>query len=95
MAGDEVPPSPPPKIDTNSPFFLGTQDRPGDFITPARFIGENYDEWAAEIETALQARRKFCFLDGTITQPIPPCTQADWITIHAMLVAWLINTISP
>lgn len=91
--GKETPP--PLKIDTNSPFFLGPQDRPGDFITPARFNGENYDDWAGEIETALLARRKFGFLDGTILAPIPPCTQADWTTIHAMLVSWIMNTIAP
>lgn len=95
MAGDETPPPPPPKIDPTSPFFLGPQDRPGDFITPARFNGENYDDWAGEIETALQARRKLGFLDGTITAPIPPCTQADWLTIHTMLVSWITNTIAP
>lgn len=95
MADDEKLPLPPPKLDANSPFFLGPQDRPGDFITPARFNGENYDDWAGEIETALQARRKFGFFDGTITKPIPPCTQADWVTIHAMLVSWITNTIAP
>ncbi|KAL6565862.1 hypothetical protein OROHE_004917 [Orobanche hederae] len=94
MSGDNTPP-PTPKIEINSPFFLGPQDRPGDFITPARFNGENYDEWAGEIETALQARRKFGFLDGTITSPEPPCTQSDWTTIHAMLVSWIMNTIAP
>ncbi|KAL6576051.1 hypothetical protein OROHE_000522 [Orobanche hederae] len=94
MSGDNTPP-PTPKIEINSPFFLGPQDRPGDFITPARFNGANYDEWAGEIETALQARRKFGFLDGTITSPEPPCTQSDWTTIHAMLVSWIMNTIAP
>ncbi|XP_021757222.1 uncharacterized protein LOC110722253 [Chenopodium quinoa] len=37
MAGDDTPPPPPPqKIETNSPFYLGAHDRPGDFITPIR-----------------------------------------------------------
>ncbi|KAL5706931.1 hypothetical protein ACHQM5_025037 [Ranunculus cassubicifolius] len=89
------PPSKPEKLDISSPFYLGPQDRPGDFITPSRFNGENYDDWAGEIETALQARRKFGFLDGTITSPSPPCTQSDWLTIHAMLVSWIMNTIVP
>ncbi|XP_062104448.1 uncharacterized protein LOC133815651 [Humulus lupulus] len=98
VAGTDAPSHPPQKtdkIEINSPFFLGPQDRPGDFITLARFTGENYDDWAGEIETALQARRKFGFLDGTITSPEPPCTQADWLTIHAMLISWIMNTITP
>lgn len=97
MAGsdDGTPPPSSTKIDITSPFFLGPQDWPRDFITPALLRGENYDDWAGEIETALQARRKFGFLDGTITKPIPPCTQADWTALHAMLVSWIMNTIDP
>ncbi|RVW40861.1 hypothetical protein CK203_094293 [Vitis vinifera] len=60
MAGDdEQPPLPPPKREMNSPFFLGTEDRPGDFITPTRLRGDNYDDWASDIQLALEARRKF------------------------------------
>ncbi|RVW73678.1 Retrovirus-related Pol polyprotein from transposon RE2 [Vitis vinifera] len=68
MAGDDEPPLPPPKREMNSPFFLGTGDRPGDFITPTRLRGDNYDDWASDIQLALEARRKFEFLEGTITE---------------------------
>ncbi|KAL5834193.1 hypothetical protein ACOSQ4_013690 [Xanthoceras sorbifolium] len=96
MAGDdEQPPSPPPKREMNSPFFLGTRDRPGDFITPTRLRGDNYDDWASDIQLALEARRKFEFLEGTITGPQPPYTQSDWNTVNAMLVSWITNTIDP
>ncbi|KAH7570961.1 hypothetical protein JRO89_XS05G0230800 [Xanthoceras sorbifolium] len=96
MAGnDEQPPSPPPKREMNSPFFLGTGDRPGDFITPTRLRGDNYDDWASDIQLALEARRKFEFLEGTITEPQPPYTQSDWNTVNAMLVSWITNTIDP
>ncbi|XP_074378633.1 uncharacterized protein LOC141720179 [Apium graveolens] len=72
MAGDQTPgdqPLPSPKIDTTSPFYLGTQDRPGDFITSTRLKGENYDKWADDIQLALEARRKIRFLDGSIKAP--------------------------
>ena len=96
MAGDdEQPPLPPPKREMNSPFFLGTGDRPGDFITPTRLRGDNYDDWASDIQLALEARRKFEFLEGTITGPQPPYTQSDWNTVNAMLVSWITNTIDP
>ncbi|KAH7575065.1 hypothetical protein JRO89_XS02G0042500 [Xanthoceras sorbifolium] len=92
---DEAPPPPPLKIEPNSPFYLGPQDRPGDFITPTRLRDDNYDDWSSDVRTALEARRKYEFLDGTITTPTPPCTQSDWNAIHAMLVSWITNTISP
>lgn len=43
---------------------------------------------------ALEARRKFAFVDGTITSHTPPCTEVDWSTIKAMLISWIMNTIS-
>ena len=96
MAGDQPPPPPPPpKIDSFSPYYLGPHDRPGDFITPTRLRGDNYDEWANDVQMALQARRKFVFLNGQITSPTSPCTQDDWDTLQAMLISWLMNTIDP
>lgn len=81
--------SPPSKIEYNSPFYLGPQDRPGDFITPTRLrgMGNNYDDWVKSIRTTLRARHKFGFLDGTLTAPTPPCTDDDWWTIQSMLVS--------
>ena len=96
MAGDQNTPPPLPllRIDITSPYYLGPHDRPGDFITPTRLRGDNYDEWASDIQTALEARRKFVFLNGSITSP-SSCTQEDWNTLHAMLISWLMNTIEP
>ncbi|CAO2824692.1 unnamed protein product [Amaranthus hypochondriacus] len=68
MASDQQQPSnpsssnPPPRIDPSSPYYLGPHDRPEYFITPTRLRGDNYDEWANDIQTALEARRKFVFL---------------------------------
>ena len=95
MADNQNPPPLPSRMDSTSPFYLGPHDRPGDFITPTRLKGDNYDEWASDIQTALEARRKFGFLNGTITSPVSHCTQEDWSTIHAMLISWLMNTIDP
>ncbi|CAH9106160.1 unnamed protein product [Cuscuta europaea] len=83
------------KIDHTSPYYLGPQDRPGDYITPIRLHGENYDDWAGSVRLALKARRKFVFLDGSIKTYENHCTEEDWQTIHSMLVSWLMNTIAP
>ncbi|RVW27294.1 Retrovirus-related Pol polyprotein from transposon RE2 [Vitis vinifera] len=37
-------------------------------ITPTRLRGDNYDDWASDIQLALESRRKFEFLEGTITE---------------------------
>ncbi|XP_075503996.1 uncharacterized protein LOC142541332 [Primulina tabacum] len=90
-----TPPPPPAKIDSSSPFYLGPQDRPGDFITPIRLKLDDFDDWSHAIRVALSSRRKFGFLNGTITDIVPPCTNDDWVTIQCMLVSWLMNTIDP
>ena len=76
MVRDSNSSSPPPPatcIDITSPYYLGPHDRPGDFITPTRLRGDNYDEWASDIQTTLEARRKFVFLDGSIQTYSSPC----------------------
>ena len=93
MAGDNT--QQPQKLDSTSPFYLGAHDRPGDFITPVRLKLDNFNSWAHTIYTALSSRRKFGFLDGTITDYAPPATKEDWVVFHCMLVSWLINTIDP
>lgn len=96
MAGEDgTPPPPPTKIESNSPFFLGPQDRPGDFITPVRLRTDNFDAWAHAIRVSLSSRRKFGFLDGSIRSFAPPVTRDDWVTIQCMLVSWIMNTIDP
>ncbi|KAK1402885.1 hypothetical protein POM88_002490 [Heracleum sosnowskyi] len=92
---DQPPPETPIKIEPNSPFFLGPQDRPGDYITPVKLRTYNFDTWAYSIRMALLSRRKYGFLEGTIKSPTPPCTKDDWLTIHSMLVSWIMNTIDP
>ncbi|XP_056693052.1 uncharacterized protein [Spinacia oleracea] len=48
-----------------------------------------------DVQIALEARRKFKFLNGTITEPSPRCTASYWTAINAMLVLWITNTIEP
>ena len=63
MASNQATPPPlPPCIDSTSLYYLGPHDHPEDFITATRIRGGNYDEWANDIQTDLEARRKFVFL---------------------------------
>lgn len=82
-------------LNTNTPFYLGSGDYSGDFITPTRLKLNYYDDWTTEIKMALEAHRKFGFLDGIITVAIPPYTTTDWVTVNAMLISWTTNTINP
>ena len=81
---------------TISPYDITSSDNPGSLITQVQLKGENYDEWARSLRTALRARKKFGFVDGTIKQPDEDSADLeDWWTNNSLLVSWIMNTIEP
>ncbi|PNX93517.1 retrovirus-related Pol polyprotein from transposon TNT 1-94 [Trifolium pratense] len=81
---------------TISPYDITSNDNPGSLITHVQLKGENYDEWASSIRTALRARKKFGFVDGTIGRPGEESSDLeDWWTNNSLLVSWIMNTIEP
>ncbi|XP_075504517.1 uncharacterized protein LOC142541957 [Primulina tabacum] len=83
------------KIDPNSPYYLGSGDQPGNMITHVILSTKNYIAWARAIKLSLKARRKFVFVDGTITKPTEKKKQLDWDTVNSMLVSWITRTPDP
>ncbi|KAF7802906.1 retrovirus-related Pol polyprotein from transposon TNT 1-94 [Senna tora] len=85
-----------PQRKTISPYDLTSLDNPGLAITQVQLRGENYDEWAQAVKTALRARKKFGFVDGKIAQPAEDSSDfEDWWTINFLLVSWIRNSIEP
>ena len=81
---------------TISPYDITSLDNPGFTITQVQLKGDNYEEWARSIRTALRARKKFGFIDGTIKRPDKDSEDLeDWWTINSLLVSWIRNTIEP
>ncbi|XP_073152090.1 uncharacterized protein [Henckelia pumila] len=79
-----------------SKYHLSTNDNPGNIITQVQLKGENYDEWARAMRTALRAKKKFAFINGSVKQPPDDSSeQEDWWTVNSMLVSWILNTIEP
>ena len=79
---------------TISPYDITSLDNPGFTITQVQLKGDNYEEWARSIRTALRARKKFGFIDGTIKRPDKDSEDLeDWWTINSLLVSWIRNTI--
>lgn len=52
-----------------SPYYLSSSDNRGVSISPVSLNGENYAEWASELENALRAKRKTGFIDGSLKMP--------------------------
>ncbi|XP_058008204.1 uncharacterized protein LOC131182873 [Hevea brasiliensis] len=48
------------------------------------------------MRTALQAKKKYGFIDGSVKQPVDDSLELeDWWTVNSMLVSWVFNTIEP
>ncbi|CAO2820213.1 unnamed protein product [Amaranthus hypochondriacus] len=83
------------KIDPTSPFYLGSGDQPGNLITHVILKGDNYLSWSRAISLSLKSRRKYGFVDGTISKPTESKKLLDWDTVNSMLVSWILKAIDP
>lgn len=77
-------------------YQLAANENPGGIITQVQFTGENFDEWAQAMRTALRVKRKFGFVDGTIPKPEERAPEyEDWMSANSMVTLWILNTIEP
>lgn len=85
-----------PKRKTISAYDLTSGDNPGAVISQPLLTGLNYDEWAINLRMALSSRKKFGFIDGTISKPEAGSpTLEDWTANNHLLVGWIKLTIEP
>ena len=69
-------------------YSLNSNDNSGNIITQVQLRGENYDEWARAMWTALRAKKKYGFFDGMIKQPVENAQEIEnWWTINSMLIS--------
>ncbi|XP_042005936.1 uncharacterized protein LOC121754684 [Salvia splendens] len=85
----------PPSDDTSSPYFLHPSDNPGVILVPQLLIGSNYSTWSRSFTTALLAKNKLVFVDGSIVRPNgDDLLYQAWIRCNSMVVAWIRNSVS-
>ena len=83
---------------TLSPYYLAPADDLGTAITLVVLTGENYAEWASELENALRAKRKIGFVNGSLKIPDEtnkPLEAEMWRTANSMIVGWIRASITP
>ncbi|RVW23421.1 Retrovirus-related Pol polyprotein from transposon RE2 [Vitis vinifera] len=86
---DRGPSSGPPKI-SDEAHGVATMCCCGDLSLPDTM------PLARAMRTALRAKKKYGFVDGTIKQPAKNASKIeDWWTVNSMLVSWVFNTIEP
>ncbi|XP_042059526.1 uncharacterized protein LOC121804034 isoform X2 [Salvia splendens] len=84
-----------PKEDTSSPYFLHPSDNPGITLVPQQLTGSNYAAWSRSFSTALLAKNKLVFVDGSILRPArDDLLYQPWIRCNSMVISWLLNSVS-
>lgn len=77
-----------------SPYDLTSGDNPGNLISQPLLRGPNYDEWSANLRLALQARKKFGFVNGSIPSPEQDSEDyEDWCANNTLVISWIKLTI--
>ncbi|KAL2898570.1 Retrovirus-related Pol polyprotein from transposon TNT 1-94 [Bienertia sinuspersici] len=84
-----------PKLYPSSPFYLGSGDQPGNLISYVILKGDNYLAWSHATTLSLKSRRKFGFVDGTISKPTEKKKMLDWETVNSMLVSYILRATDP
>ncbi|XP_042035460.1 uncharacterized protein LOC121781795 [Salvia splendens] len=84
-----------PSEDTSSLYFLHPSDNPGINLVQQQLTGSNYAAWSRAFSTALLAKNKLVFVDGSILRPArDDLLYQPWIRCNSMVISWLRNSVS-
>lgn len=87
--------SPPTKV-VMAAYQLAANENPGAVIAQVQFNGDNFDEWAQAIRSALRVKKKFGFVDGSVVKPQEGAPEfEDWMSANSMVSLWILNTVDP
>lgn len=79
-----------------SSYYLSSLDSPGTPLVAAPLKGDNYCTWARSMRTALRAKTKLGFIDGSIKKPSTRSEDfQNWERVDSMVMAWIINSVDP
>ena len=78
---------------SRSPYYLNNGDNPGIRIVPDPLTGDNYQAWRRSMTTALSAKNKLGFVNGTIPQPNDESDPlfSDWQRCNDLVLSWITN----
>lgn len=82
--------------DISGPFYPHNGDSPGLILVSDLLVGSNYNNWSRCMLTALTAKNKDAFVDGSTPKPdtLDP-TYNYWIRCNHIVVSWLRNSVNP
>ncbi|KAK0585685.1 hypothetical protein LWI29_032394 [Acer saccharum] len=84
--------------DLDHPYYLHHSDHPGAVLVKTPLSTDNYGNWNRQIKTALNAKNKTDFIDGSLEPPselVKPTEFNCWKRCNDMVLSWIINSLEP
>ncbi|KAL1213180.1 hypothetical protein V5N11_026440 [Cardamine amara subsp. amara] len=80
---------------TNDPVYQwSANENHGAIIAQVQFNGDNFDEWSQLVRMALQFKKKYGFVDGTMAKPkTDEAEYKDWVSANSMVSMWILDTV--
>ncbi|KAF7830598.1 uncharacterized protein G2W53_012931 [Senna tora] len=78
----------------DDPYCLHNSDHPGMSLVNTALDGRNYFAWSIAIRTALEAKDKVGFIDGSLPSPKDATKFKKWKTVDSMIKSWLVNSLT-
>ncbi|KAF7800953.1 uncharacterized protein G2W53_044551 [Senna tora] len=75
-------------------WTLQNSDQPGMALVSSHLNGSNYLSWSLAVRTALEAKYKLGFVDGSIKTPENPIEFKKWKPVDSMIKSWLTNSLT-
>ncbi|KAF7830422.1 uncharacterized protein G2W53_012755 [Senna tora] len=76
-----------------SGWSISNSDQPGMALVVSPLVGTNFVSWSLAIKTALEAKDKLGFIDGTIKEPTDEAEIKKWKPVDSMVKSWVRNSI--
>ncbi|KAF7825721.1 uncharacterized protein G2W53_016885 [Senna tora] len=73
-------------------WTLTNSDQPGMSLVVSPLTTRNYLGWSIAVRTALEAKGKVGFIDGTLAIPTDPDKYCKWKEADSMIKSWIVNS---
>ncbi|KAF7842218.1 uncharacterized protein G2W53_004516 [Senna tora] len=75
-------------------YRLHNSDHPGMALVNTTLDGKNYFAWSIAMRTALEAKDKVGFVDGSVPEPEDAAEHKKWKMVDLMVKTWVTNSLS-
>ncbi|XP_057548113.1 uncharacterized protein LOC130826547 [Amaranthus tricolor] len=81
---------------TNDPpsvYIIHPSENPTYSLVTEKFNGECYNEWKRSMTIALSAKKKLCFVDGSLSRPNSGPEMQAWDRCNAMITSYILHSV--